>query len=92
MIRQIQACWSYKALHETTKYVPQIRVEYHPDGTLASEPILLNPPLNDEQKALADSALLALKRCSLKFPEGPPAYLERWKERIIRFDPAPLIF
>jgi colicin import membrane protein len=85
---QYKRCWSYLGLDTEHRYVPQIKVEYTQDGSLASEPALLNPPSDPSLQSLADSAMRAVRECNpLKIPPEFAPYFDQWKARILRFDP-----
>jgi colicin import membrane protein len=72
--------------------VPEIRVHYAEDGSLTEAPQLVNPPADPALKALADSALRAVRRCNpLQIPARYQAYYEQWKGRIVRFDPEDML-
>lgn len=85
---QYKACWSYLPLSNGPKYIPRIRVSYRPDGALAGEPVLTNPPSDTPSRMMADSALRAVRRCNpLKIPARFQPYYEQWKDWVVGFDP-----
>ena len=85
---QYKQCWSYLGLTQT-KYIPQIKVVYDSDGSLASEPVLINKPSDPALRSLAESALRAVKQCNpLKIPPQYAPYYDEWRARVLRFDPA----
>lgn len=88
LIEQYKRCWSYIALGPSARYVPQIEVAYNANGSLAREPRLRNPPSDPNLRALADSALRAVRQCNpLRIPPQFQPYYNEWKDRILRFDP-----
>jgi colicin import membrane protein len=88
LMEQYKACWSYLPLSNGPKYVPWIRVAYRPDGSLSGEPVLTNPPSDPVSRALADSAMRAVRRCNpLKIPARFQPYYEQWKDWKVGFDP-----
>ncbi len=88
LIEQYKRCWSYIALGPAARYVPQIEVAYNANGSLAREPRLRNPPSDPNLRALADSAMRAVRQCNpLRVPPQFQPYYNEWKERILRFDP-----
>jgi colicin import membrane protein len=88
MQEQYKQCWSYLGMGSTGRYIPQIQVEYHKDGSLAIQPVLKNPPSDPSLTSLAESALRAVRRCNpLKIPAQYQPYFEQWRARILRFDP-----
>lgn len=85
---QYKACWSYLPLSGGPKYIPKIRIAYRPDGSLARPPVLVNPPSDPQSRALADSAMRAVRRCDpLRIPARFQPYHEQWKDWVIGFDP-----
>jgi hypothetical protein len=85
---QYKQCWSYLALSNTPRYVAKIRVAYLPDGSLATQPVLTNPPADPQSRALADSAMRAVRRCNpLHIPAKFQPYYEQWKDWVVGFDP-----
>lgn len=88
MIEQYKRCWNYLPLGPTSRYVPLIEVSYRTDGSLAREPRLRNPPNDPNLRALADSAMRAVKQCNpLRIPAVFIPYFDEWKNRLLRFDP-----
>jgi colicin import membrane protein len=88
MREQYKQCWSYLGLNDGDQYIPEIKVEFTPDGALAGQPALRNPPSDPNLRSLADSALRAVERCNpLKIPPQYAPYYDEWKSRILRFDP-----
>lgn len=89
---QYKRCWTFIGLGGQKKYVPEIRVQYAENGSLTQPPELLNPPADAALKALADSALRAVRRCDpLRIPARYQPYYEQWKGRIVRFDPEEML-
>jgi colicin import membrane protein len=88
---QYKQCWSYLGLN-AKKYVPEIHVQYSPEGRLIGQPALLNPPADPQLRGLADSALRAVKRCDpLKIPAQYQPFYDQWKGRVVRFDPEDML-
>ncbi len=70
--------------------MPEVQVTYNADGSLGSEPVLLNPPTDPDLRTLASTTLQAVKRCNpLKIPEQYAAAFEQWREGVknLQFDP-----
>lgn len=89
---QYKRCWTFVGLGGQKKYIPEIRVQYAENGSLTQAPELLNPPSDPNLKALADSALRAVRRCDpLRIPARYQPYYEQWKGRIVRFDPEEML-
>lgn len=88
MTEHYNRCWSKSGLDLKQNYVAQIRVRFRPDGSLAGEPVLLNPSGDPKARSIADSALRAVSLCG-PVPLPPallPFYLE-WKDGLLRMDP-----
>ncbi len=84
---QYRECWN-KLGFDGQSYVPQIRVTYNADGSLAAQPVLVNPPSDPSQRSLADSAMRAVQKCNpLRIPPQFAPYHAQWKARTLRFDP-----
>jgi colicin import membrane protein len=89
---QYRHCWSFIGMAGQEKYVPEIHVQYAQDGGLIGEPKLLNPPSDPNLRALADSALRAVRRCNpMRIPAQYQPYYDQWKGRIVRFDPEDML-
>jgi len=89
---QYKRCWSFSGLGGQPKYIPEIHVQYRPDGSLIGQPELLNPPSDPDMRALAESALRAVRRCDpLRIPAQYQPYYDQWKGRIVRFDPEEML-
>jgi colicin import membrane protein len=85
---QYRQCWSYLGLNSGQKYIPQVRVVFAPNGSLESEPVLVNPPSDPALQSLADSAVRAVRRCNpLHIPDQYAPYFDQWRGRVLRFDP-----
>jgi colicin import membrane protein len=89
---QYKRCWNFSGLGGQQKYIPEIHVQYRPDGGLIGQPELLNPPSDPNLQALADSAMRAVRRCDpLQIPAQYQPYYDQWKGRIVRFDPEEML-
>ena len=85
---QYKQCWSYLPLTGGEKYIAKIRVSYRPDGSLAGQPALLNPPSDPSLRGMAESALRAVRRCNpLRIPAQYQPYYDQWKDWVVGFDP-----
>jgi colicin import membrane protein len=92
MLEQYRRCWTFIGPAAQQKYIPEIRVNYAEDGSLASQPELLNPPDDPSLRALAESALRAVRRCDpLRIPERYRPYYDQWKGRVVRFNPEEML-
>jgi colicin import membrane protein len=89
---QYKRCWNFAGLGGTQKYVPEIHAQYTQEGSLIGQPVLLNPPSDPALRALAESAMRAVRRCDpLRIPSQYQAYYDQWKGRIVRFDPEEML-
>jgi colicin import membrane protein len=89
---QYKRCWNFSGLAGQQKYIPEIHVQYAPNGGLIGQPELLNPPPDPNLQALADSAMRAVRRCDpLRIPAQYQPYYDQWKGRIVRFDPEEML-
>jgi len=89
---QYKRCWNFAGLGGQQKYVPEIHVQYSPDGSLIGQPVLLNPPSDQNLRNLAESAIRAVRRCDpLRIPAQYQPYYDQWKGRIVRFDPEEML-
>ena len=89
---QYKRCWTFAGLGGQQKYIPEIHVQYMPDGSLIGQPVLLNPPSDPNLRSLAESALRAVRRCDpLRIPAQYQPYYDQWKGRIVRFDPEEML-
>jgi colicin import membrane protein len=87
MIDQYKRCWNPVGV-DTGRYMPKISVRYNLDGSLASEPRLLNPTADPAARALADSALRAIHICNpLNIPARFQPFYQEWKDRTLSFNP-----
>jgi colicin import membrane protein len=87
MQEQYKRCWNLPP-NNGPRYVAKIHINYRPDGFLASQPVLINPPSDPQSRTLADSAMRAVRNCNpLKIPARFQPYFEQWKDWVIGFDP-----
>jgi colicin import membrane protein len=89
---QYKRCWNFAGLGGQQKYIPEIHVQYTQEGSLIGQPVLLNPPSDPNLRALAESAMRAVRRCDpLRIPFQYQLYYDQWKGRIVRFDPEEML-
>jgi colicin import membrane protein len=89
---QYKRCWNFAGLGGQQKYIPEVHVQYTPDGSLIGQPVLLNPPSDPNLRSLAESAIRAVRRCDpLRIPSQYQPYYDQWKGRIVRFDPEEML-
>ena len=82
-------CWAPpKTLPSGEQYAAQIRITHNLDGSIASLPVLVNPPSNPEWRAFADSAVRAVTRCNpLQVPKQYLDHFDQWKKMSLHFSP-----
>jgi hypothetical protein len=85
---RFQGCWTPPLTQPSgAKYVPMVRAPLNLDGSLAGEPVLVNPPSDPAWRPLAESAVRAIRKCNpLPVPDRFKPYYEEWRSRIVRFD------
>jgi hypothetical protein len=88
-IKSYLRCWAPPStLPKGEKYAAQVRVVHKPDGSLAIAPALVNPPIDPEWRAFAESAVRAVTQCNPL--QVPPRYLsqfEQWRKMTLHFSP-----
>ena len=89
MIRdQLQRCWSPPAwVTGAEKLRPVIRIRLNEAGALMDPPIVVNPSSDIPMRAMEESALRAVQKCTpLKIPQQFQTYYSDWKDISITFD------
>lgn len=79
-------CWNIPPGAGSAQDVVQLRLEFRRDGSLARDPVLLNPKDEPGFTLLATSALRAVRRCE-PYPElkrHAKAY-EHWRSVVVNF-------
>ena len=83
---QIQACWNPPAgVAEARDLVVKVRLVLNQDGSLTSDPVLMNRGSHAVFAVAAESALRAIRRCQPY--RLPIAKYEVWKDVEVTFDP-----
>ena len=81
-------CWNYLSFSDAPRYVPKIHVVFRQDGSLATAPVLLNPPADPTARSLADSAVRAVRSCDpMKIPSQFAPFFDQWKDSVVAFNP-----
>ncbi len=83
-------CWNLPPSNPAGEnYVFDVRVTFNADGSLASRPVMINPPHDPEWRAHADSVMRAVMRCNpLHVPAQYAPYFDQWRSKIVHFDPS----
>jgi colicin import membrane protein len=85
LIEQYKRCWNYSGI-DAGDYAPHINVRVNMDGSLAAEPRLKNPSSDPASRALAESALRAVRTCSpLDMPARFQPLYDKWKDMTYEF-------
>jgi colicin import membrane protein len=81
LISEYHRCWNYSGI-DAGSYAPKINVHMNVDGSLAGDPRLLNPSADPASRALAESALQAIRMCSpLNMPARFQPLYQEWKDK-----------
>ena len=82
-------CWAPpRTLPSGEQYAAQIRITHNLDGSIASLPVLVNPPSNPEWRAFANSAVRAVTKCNpLQIPKQYLDHFDQWKKMSLHFSP-----
>jgi colicin import membrane protein len=86
---QLEKCWNVPvALQGSQKPpVPSVRVALKQDGTLASQPSVVNASSDPLFRVAADSALTATRRCTpLRIPAQFAPFYSDWRDVVVNFD------
>jgi hypothetical protein len=86
MTKRFAACWPTSA-GASSSYSPAVRVTFKPDGSFAAPPRLVNTPTDEAERAVAQSALEAARRCEGKVPDRFVPFHAAWRTRVVRFAP-----
>ena len=74
-------CWDQSGLSTDTAYRPLIRVHFLKSGALSAEPVLANPGGDAKARAMAESAVRAIRSCGpVPVPEKYLAFYDDWKD------------
>jgi outer membrane biosynthesis protein TonB len=88
---RITSCWSPPpGIEANSKVYVVLRVLFKPDGSLVSEPVLVEATASSLGPALAESAKRALLLCQ-PFTMLKPDHYDQWKDLELKFDPHELL-
>lgn len=83
---QIMACWNPPPGADNV--VPKVKVVVNPDGSLGADPVLANSSSEPTFRAVAESALRAVRRCApYKIPAQYIPAAADWKDWTVTFRP-----
>ena len=84
---RLRQCWNVPVgLAEARDLIVTVRIQFKKDGSLQSEPLLMNHAAHPAFTAASESALRAVRSCA-PYSFLPVAKYEAWKDVIIDFDP-----
>jgi hypothetical protein len=83
-------CWTPPSnVPRSADYAAKIRVVHDSSGSLAANPVLVNPPSDPEWRPYAESALQAVKKCNpLSVPSEYLPRFDEWRKMTLYFQPA----
>jgi hypothetical protein len=89
---QLAQCWSIPVGLNTGDYKPEIVIHLDENGGLVGEPRVVNVGSDSASRALADSALRAIRRCApFRIPASFNPFYSEWRDWHITFDPKDFI-
>ena len=90
---QLAQCWSPPAgVTDGGTLKPVVRVSLMPDGTVTGSPTVVNDQSSPAFRAMADSALRAVRKCSpFKIPAQFAPFYNDWKDWTVTFDPKDML-
>ena len=90
---QLAQCWSPPAaVSDGASLKPIVRVSLLPDGTVTGSPSIANEQSSPAFRAMADSALRAVRKCSpFKIPAQFAPFYNDWKDWTVTFDPKEML-
>jgi colicin import membrane protein len=84
---QIRRCWNVPVSGKPS-VLPQVRMVLNEDGSLASQPVLINAAGDPTFRAVAESGMRAIRQCSpFRIPARfQPTYAD-WRSTIVQLNP-----
>lgn len=86
---QLLKCWNVPIglANAKSSVVPAVRMKLNTDGSLASQPGVINSSPDPLFRVAADSALTATRRCApLRIPAQFASYYDDWRDVVVNFD------
>lgn len=86
---QLNKCWDIPVVMRSVVRAPtpSVRFSVNPDGSLASQPQVVETDSDELFRVAADSAVRAVQKCSpLKIPAQFAPYYNNWKDLRFKFD------
>jgi colicin import membrane protein len=87
LIAHLHKCWDVPAgVKDAHDIAVLIRIQFKKDGSLMTDPVIVNQSPNPTFRVAAESALRAIRSCA-PYNFMPAAKYEAWKEVEVNFDP-----
>jgi outer membrane biosynthesis protein TonB len=84
---RLRECWNLPVgVAEARDLIVTVRIAFNKDGSLSSEPAVMNHGSHPVFQVAAESALRAVRRCA-PYSFLPIAKYDSWKDVIVDFDP-----
>ena len=84
---RLRDCWTVPVgVAEARDLIVVVRILFRPDGSLSTEPRLINSGNHPAFQAAAESALRAVRKCA-PYSFMPAAKYDAWKDVEVTFDP-----
>lgn len=89
---RISQCWSVPAgVRDGDQLLIRLQIGFNPDGSLSSEPVLLNSSGHPAFGAAVRSATAAIVGCAPYSDILPADKYDQWKSIIVNFDPSQML-
>ena len=90
---QLAQCWSPPAgVNDGAALKPVVRLSLMADGSVTGTPTIINDQSSPAFRAMADSAVRAVRKCSpFKIPAQFAPFYNDWKDWTVTFDPKELL-
>jgi hypothetical protein len=87
LIAHLHKCWDVPAgVKDAHDIAVLVRIQFKKDGSLMTDPVVVNQSPNPTFRVAAESALRAIRSCA-PYNFMPTAKYEAWKEVEVNFDP-----
>ena len=84
---RLRECWNVPVgVAEARDLIVTVRIQFKPDGSLQTDPRLMNSGSHPAFQVAAESAMRAVRTCA-PYSFLPAAKYEAWKDVIVDFDP-----
>jgi colicin import membrane protein len=84
---RLRDCWDVPVgVRDARDLVVTVRIQFKKDGSLTSDPTVVNRSPQPVFQVASESAVRAIRKCA-PFSFLPPAKYEAWKDVEVNFDP-----